>query len=184
MQAERGFILVMGVSGCGKSTVARILSDRLGATFVEGDAYHPPENLAAMAAGIPLTDDMRWGWLDRLAAAVKQAGPGLVVLACSALKRAYRDRLREGTPPMRIVFLTGSYDLLAARMTKRKGHFMPPALLQSQFADLQPPGPDEDALTFDVSAPPEAIAAEAARLIRENHPAKAPEPENQGGDTQ
>ncbi len=143
----------MGVAGSGKSTVARALADRLRAGFLEADLYHPPENIAAMSRGEPLDDGMRWGWLDAVGTAAAEAR-GTVVVACSALKRRYRDRLREKVGPMPIVHLAGDRALLARRMAERTGHFMPPSLLDSQFADLEPPGADEDAVALDVADPP------------------------------
>ena len=131
----------MGVCGCGKSTVAELYAARTGATLIEADGFHPPENVAKMSAGTPLTDEDRAGWLaamaDRLAAG-KARGEAMV-LTCSALKLAYRDRLRQGDPDLFFVFLDGSRELLQARMDARKGHFMPPGLLGSQLATLERP---------------------------------------------
>ncbi len=152
----------MGVAGCGKSTVGRVLADRLGWDFGEGDDLHPAANVAKMAAGRPLTDGDRrpWlalvrGWIDEHVAAGQ---PG--VLTCSALKRAYRDVLRD--PHVVFVHLSGGRAQLAARLAARRGHYMPVALLDSQLADLEPPGPDEQALTVDIAAPP---ADQAARIV-------------------
>ena len=153
-QSRRGGrVVVMGVSGCGKSTVGRGLAARLGVGFIEGDELHPPRNVARMAAGTALTDADRAGWLDALAeriAAARAAGQGLV-LACSALKRAYRDRLRAADPGLRFVHLHGDAELLRARMAQRSDHYMPPSLLASQLATLEPPAADERAATFDIS---------------------------------
>ncbi len=154
-------VVVMGVCGCGKSTVGRQLAAALGAEYVEGDEFHPPENVARMAAGIALTDEDRQGWLEALArqlAAARGAGRTLV-LSCSALKRSYRDVLRRGAPDILFVHLTGSRELLAQRMNARAGHYMPASLLMSQLATLEPPGPDENALSFDIAQVPEAIVA-------------------------
>ena len=157
----------MGVCGCGKSTVGQQLAAALGAglaefvEFVEGDQFHPPENVARMAAGIALTDADRQGWLEVLArqlAAARAAGRTLV-LSCSALKRSYRDTLRHGAPDLLFVHLAGSRELLAQRMAARAGHYMPASLLDSQLATLEPPGADENALSFDVALAPEAIIA-------------------------
>ena len=151
----------MGVCGCGKSTVGQQLATARGVEFVEGDLFHPAENVARMAAGIALTDTDRQGWLaalaDRLAAA-RGAGRGLV-RSCSALKRSYRDMLRRGAPELLFVHLPGSRELLAARMADRPGHYMPASLLDGQLAILEATGPDENALTFDVAQAPESIVA-------------------------
>ena len=137
-------IVVMGVSGCGKSTVGRLLADNLGLDYLEGDDLHPPENVARMAAGVALTDADRQDWLQALAQRLADAranGRGLV-LSCSSLKRSYRDILRMGSPDVHFVHLHGARDLLAARMTARPGHYMPPSLLDSQLATLELPGAD------------------------------------------
>ncbi len=152
-------LLVMGVCGTGKTTVAKALADRLGAAFIEADAYHSPEAVARMASGEPLNDTHRWDWLDRIAAAA-DAVPGRAVIACSALKTVYRDRLRATLPGMGIIHLYGSRQLLADRMTARTDHFMPISLLDSQFADLQAPeGPE--VLAVDVALPREAVVTRA-----------------------
>jgi gluconokinase len=151
--ARPAVLVLMGVSGCGKSTVAGLLADRLGWPLEEGDALHPPANVAKMAAGHPLTDDDRWPWLALVARWIRDrvaAGePGIVT--CSALRRAYRDRLRD--PHVVFVYLHGSRRLIAERLAARHGHFMPPALLDSQFATLEPPGPDEQAITVEIADP-------------------------------
>ena len=146
-------VVVMGVSGTGKSTVGAALADALGIPFVEGDDLHPAANVAKMAAGIPLTDADRAPWLDAVAAALESP----VVVACSALKRRYRDRLREAAPGLALVYLHGTAELLAARMEGREGHFMPTALLQSQLDTLEEPAPDEDAIPVDVALRPDEI---------------------------
>ena len=149
----------MGVAGCGKSSVGAALSERLGIPYRDGDDLHPPANVAKMAAGTPLGDEDRWPWLDRVAAVLSTGAP--VIVGCSALRRAYRDRLRQGAgAPVRFVHLAGDCALVAARMAARQGHFMPAALLDSQFATLEPPGPDEDALTVSI-APTTAQVVEA-----------------------
>lgn len=151
--------VVMGVSACGKSTVGRALAQARGASYLDGDDFHPPENVALMAAGQPLTDADRQGWLlalsQRLAEA-RAAGEG-VVLSCSALKHGYRDLLRQGAPDLVLVFLHGSRELLAARIAARTEHYMPASLLDSQLATLEPPQPDENALDFDVALTPRQI---------------------------
>ena len=152
-------LVVMGVSGSGKSTVADRLAARLGWRYEDGDKFHPPANVAKMSAGHPLTDEDRWPWLqaiaheiDRLSAAGQRA-----VIACSALKRSYRDILVHGRDDVRIVFLSGTQDLIAERLAARKGHFMPPDLLASQFKTLEPPQPGERPITVSIDAPVETI---------------------------
>lgn len=157
-------VVVMGVSGCGKSSVGEALGRLLDVPYFDGDDLHPAENVAKMAAGVPLTDADRWPWLDRVAAVL--AGQAPVIVGCSALKRAYRDRIRAGAGgPVRFVHLAGSRPVIEARMAARTGHFMPAALLDSQFAALEPPGPDE-AVTLDVARPVAEIAAAAADWLR------------------
>lgn len=143
-------ILVMGVSGCGKSTVGSSLADAIGAIFLEGDDFHPAENIAAMRAGQALTDTMRRPWLEAIATAAKQMQPRTVVIACSALKRSYRDLLRERLGTLMLVHLQGSVDEIDARLRSRSGHFMPASLLASQFSTLEVPTPDEGALALPV----------------------------------
>lgn len=151
-------LVIMGVSGCGKTTVGEALSGRLGIPFRDGDRLHPPENVEKMRSGKALTDLDRWPWLDRVAAALKDEAP--LLIGCSALRRIYRDRIRAGAGgPVRFVHLAGSRAVIAARMADRPGHFMPLSLLDSQFATLEPPGADEAALTVDVDQPLEAIVA-------------------------
>lgn len=149
----------MGVSGAGKTAVGERLAGALRIGFVEGDRLHPPENVARMSAGIPLTDDDRRGWLETIADRLRDARAheaGLVI-ACSALKRRYRDILRLADPDVRFVHLSGTRTLVAERLDQRAGHFMPAALLASQFDALQPPDADEGAWTVDVSAPIDEI---------------------------
>jgi len=145
-------VLVMGVSGSGKSTLARALAERLAVPFVEGDDLHPPANVALMAAGTPLTDADRQGWLRAVAARLQTAEVSGAVVACSALKRSYRDLLRAAAPGLRLVHLAGSPALLDARLRARPGHYMPASLLPSQLRTLEPPQPDENALTLDIRA--------------------------------
>ena len=155
-----GAIVVMGVCGCGKSTVGRAVSLRLGCAFIEGDALHPPANVVKMSSGQPLQDEDRWPWLDQLGAVLGAAAreQGSAVAACSALKRAYRDRLTEAARmPVRFVHLVGAPELLAARMSARKDHFMPPGLLDSQLATLEALQPDEVAVMLDVAQPPDRL---------------------------
>lgn len=161
-------VVVMGVSGCGKTTVGRALAAAAGWRYVEGDELHPPENVALMAAGTPLTDADRQGWLEKIAALLGEAAAcdeGLVV-TCSALKRRYRDLLRGPAPGLRFVFLHGPQSLLAERMAARQGHYMPASLLQSQLATLEPPAPDEAALGLPIGPAPHALAAVAEAWLR------------------
>jgi gluconokinase len=154
-------VLLMGVSGAGKTTIGTRLAEALGARFHEGDAFHPPANVAKMARGEPLTDDDRLPWLAAIAAAIgraDQAGEP-AVFACSALRRRYRDILRGAAPELRLVHLDGSEALVRGRLEARTGHFMPPALLPSQFRTLEPPEPDEQPIVIDIAAPPELIVA-------------------------
>ena len=151
-------LVVMGVSGSGKTTVAALLAGRLGWDFEDGDDFHPPANVAKMHGGTPLTDEDRWPWLHAIAAwidAVRTAG-GHGVVACSALKRAYRDILLTG-PDVRLVYLQGSRDLIGQRQAARHNHFMPATLVDSQFAALEEPGPDEHPLIVSVEPRPVLI---------------------------
>lgn len=161
-------IVVMGVSGCGKSTVGEAIARTLGCDFRDGDAFHPAANVEKMRSGAPLTDDDRWPWLDAISAhvaALERTG-GHVVIACSALKRAYRDRLRASGAAIRFVHLAGSFALIDARMKAREGHFMPASLLESQFATLEPLGADEDSVSVPIDGDPAGIAAEAIARLR------------------
>jgi gluconokinase len=166
---SRRFVM-MGVSGAGKSLIGILFARALGVPFVEGDALHPPDNVARMAAGIALTDADRAGWLQDIADRLAQARTehrGMVV-ACSALRARYRDVLRAGDPDVTFVHLTGRRDLIAERMTHRIGHFMPATLLASQLETLEPPLPNECAWTCDISGSPEdIIAALVARVHAE-----------------
>ena len=146
-------IVIMGVSGCGKSSVGEGLAARLGLSYRDGDDLHPPANVDKMRVGIPLTDADRWPWLDRVAQVLATDAPVIV---------AYRDRLRAGAGgPVRFIHLAGSCEVIAGRMAARTGHYMPTSLLDSQFAALEPPGPDE-ALALDIDQPLEAIITAAA----------------------
>jgi gluconokinase len=162
-------IVVMGVCGCGKTTIGQKLAERLDAAFVEGDELHPASNKDKMAAGIPLDDDDREPWLDAIAAKAAELlsrAPCLVV-SCSALKRSYRDRLRTAGQDLKLVYLTGSKSLLQARMNERRGHFMPPGLLDSQLATLQVPEADETAIRLDIAEPPDAIVERAFAFLKQ-----------------
>ena len=157
----------MGVSGSGKTTVAKALAEHLGWRFQEGDALHPPQNVAKMAAGTPLSDADRWPWLTAIAAVIdgwRAAGVSGIV-TCSALKRAYRQVLVGDRADVRLVYLAGSKALIAGRMAARKGHFMPAALLDSQFATLEPPEADETPIVVDIGPEPAAIVAELVHRV-------------------
>ncbi|TSB21320.1 gluconokinase [Streptomyces sp. NBC_01525] len=159
-------IVVMGVAGTGKTTIGPLVAEALGVPYAEGDDFHPPANIAKMSAGTPLDDADRGPWLDAIGAwAHERAGRGGVV-SCSALKRGYRDRLRAAAPEVVFLHLTGDRALIERRMAERKGHFMPTALLDSQFATLEPLGADERGVAVDVSGTPEEIAARAADALR------------------
>ena len=142
-------VLVMGVSGAGKTTLGSRLAERLGCEFIDADEHHPPSNVAKMAAGIPLEDADRWPWLDKLNSLITARRDA--VLACSALKAVYRDRLLQGVGEHRIVYLRGSAQLIASRLAERKHRYMPPSLLASQFAILEPPA---ESITVDVDGTP------------------------------
>jgi len=154
-------VLLMGVSGCGKTTVGARLAAALGAVFHEGDTFHPAENVAKMARGEPLNDDDRAPWLAAIAAAMARAERAgeTAVFACSALRRRYRDLLRAACPDLRLVHLSGDETLVRGRLEARRGHFMPPTLLPSQFRTLEPPDAGEHPIVIDVAAPPELIVA-------------------------
>ncbi|CAL9288341.1 gluconokinase [Streptomyces griseoincarnatus] len=158
-------VVVMGVAGTGKTTIGPLLAARLGVPYAEGDDFHPQSNIAKMSAGTPLTDDDRWPWLDAIGDwAQGRAGLGGVV-SCSALKRSYRDRLRAAAPGVVFVHLTGDRALVEDRMSHRQGHFMPTALLDSQFATLQPLEPDEAGVAVNVTGSPEKITERAATAL-------------------
>jgi gluconokinase len=160
-------LVVMGVSGCGKSTVAALLAGWLDWPFEEGDALHPEANVEKMAAGHPLTDEDRRPWLARVSAWIDErldAGCNGIV-TCSALKRGYRDVLDHRGTGVVFVYLAGDQDTIAARLTARQGHFMPSALLRSQFADLEEPAPDEPAIRVDVGPSPPEIAGQVRERL-------------------
>ncbi len=163
-------LIIMGVSGCGKSTVGQRLAQRLGVPFLEGDALHPPHNVALMAAGTPLTDADRADWLEAIAhrLAGLQTDEGLVV-SCSALKRIYRDRLRAASPDLQFVHLHGDHSVLADRIRQRQGHYMPATLLASQLATLEIPSADEAALSLDIAEPADRLVAHIEHHLQLNH---------------
>ena len=167
-RGKRIALVVMGVSGSGKSTVAAGIADALGLGFIDGDGLHSPESVARMQAGTPLTDDDRWPWLERIAARLADdvQWPAGLVIACSALRRAYRDRIRAGAPGVRFVFLDGPAEVIRARMAGRSGHYMPESLLASQLQTLEPPGADEpDVQRLGIGQPVEALIDAAVRAL-------------------
>jgi gluconokinase len=161
-------LIVMGVSGSGKTTIADSLAERLGWTFEDGDRFHPASNVAKMSAGQPLTDEDRWPWLQAIADEIDRvckAGEHAVI-ACSALKHAYRDILVHGRSDVRIIYLKGTQELIAGRLALRKDHFMPSGLLTSQFKTLQPPGTDENPVTVSIDAPVETIVDDIVMQLK------------------
>jgi gluconokinase len=154
-------VIVFGVSGAGKTTIGQLLAEQLGWPFYEADDFHPRANIEKMRDGRPLTDEDRWPWLERLREQIARSltTKENVVLACSALKRAYRERLRV-SDDVKFVFLLGDYALVERQLRHRRRHFMNPALLKSQFADLEEPGPDEDAITIELGRTPQELVEE------------------------
>lgn len=166
-------LIVMGVSGCGKTTLATALSERLGLAMVDGDDLHLPESVAKMRSGIALQDADRWPWLDRIGAALSQAqDPGCVV-ACSALKRVYRDRIRQQAGDVSFIFLDGDFDVIEQRMRQRQHHYMQPGLLDSQFRTLEKPQADEtDVIRLAITEPVQHLVAQALQALHSRlHPA-------------
>jgi gluconokinase len=160
-------LVVMGVSGSGKTTVGTLLAETLQWEFGDADKFHPRANVAKMKEGIPLTDDDRWPWLHAIAAWIDKtrAAGACGVVGCSALKRRYRDILIGARTDVRLVYLKGSEQLIARRMAARHGHFMPPSLLASQFAALEEPGPDERPITVSIEPQPREIVAQILSLL-------------------
>ncbi len=158
-------VVIMGVSGCGKTTVGQLYAQGHGWKFLDADDYHSPENIAKMRQGVPLQDEDRWPWLDRLNGLLKEASTQgeSFVLACSALKQRYRDRIAQGLPELRWVYLKGNFDLLRARLEARKGHYMKAGLLESQFAALEEPS---DAFILDISRPPAELVDQLSAALR------------------
>lgn len=161
-------LIVMGVSGSGKSTVAGALGQRLGWRFEDGDSFHPASNVEKMRAGHPLTDEDRWPWLNAIADEIERVcrGGGHIIIACSALKHTYRDVLLRGRSDVRFVFLRGTKELIAERLAQRKGHFMPPGLLKSQFDTLEPPETSEHVITVSIDETVEAIVDGIVRQLK------------------
>lgn len=159
-------VVVMGVAGTGKTTIGPLLAAALGVPYAEGDDFHPPANIAKMSAGTPLDDADRLPWLDAIGQWAHSRAELGGVVSSSALKRSYRDRLRAAAPDAVFLHLTGDRALIEQRMAERKGHFMPTALLDSQFATLQPLGDDEAGIAVDVSGTPEEITEHAVAALR------------------
>lgn len=174
-------IVVMGVSGCGKTTIGDLVARGLGIPFLDGDSLHPVENVAKMAAGTPLTDHDRWPWLATVGTELANAGRGGLVLACSALRRSYRDAIREQAPDTIFLHLHGSKEVLRERTEGRTGHFMPPALLDSQLATLEPLDADEAGIVVDIAAPVSEVVADAqARIAAVGRSSSMPDPGVEG----
>ena len=167
MRVDVEHVVVMGVSGTGKSTVARGLAQRLGRLFVEGDDLHPPANVERMSAGVPLTDDDRWPWLGavRDAMSAHAAAGTSTVVACSSLRRVYRAVLREATGTVRFVLLDVDPEVLRDRVAHRRGHWMPPSLLQSQLDTLEPLQADEDGIVLEVVGSPDRVVRDAVAAL-------------------
>jgi gluconokinase len=160
-------LIAMGVSGCGKTTIGELLAERLKCDFADADSFHSQANKDKMHQGIPLTDDDRWPWLKAIRKSIeeKQADGTTHVYACSALKRVYRDILRDGDKDVTFVYLKGTPELLQERIKTRKGHFFDPALLQSQLDTLEPPGPDE-AIEVNIALSPDEIANDVLTEVK------------------
>jgi gluconokinase len=170
-----GAAVVMGVASCGKTSVGEALAKRLGAAFTEGDRLHPKANVEKMSAGIPLTDEDRWPWLEQVGAALQ--GEAGRIASCSALKRAYRERIAAcAGRPVWFVFLDGSRALLEQRIAARSNHFMPASLLASQLATLERPGANERAMAFDIAQPIDTIVASASDWLLSRTEAPWPKP--------
>jgi gluconokinase len=161
-------VVVMGVSGAGKTTIGKLLAERLGWEFADGDEFHPRENVKKMRSGVPLTDEDRLPWLQAIAQWIdemrRQGNPAIT--ASSVLKRSYRDIVIGKRPDVRLVFLEGSRDLIARRVAARRGHYMPASLLDSQFDTLEPPGPDENAIRVSIEPAPEKIVSDIIEQLR------------------
>ncbi|WP_457974829.1 gluconokinase [Arthrobacter sp. D1-17] len=154
-------VIVMGVSGCGKTTIGDLVARELGVRFLDGDTLHPVENVAKMAVGTPLTDEDRWPWLAIVGSELAAAGPDGLVLACSALRRRYRNAIRAQAPDTVFLHLHGSREVLGSRLEGRSGHFMPAALLESQLATLEPLEEDEPGVVVDIDSPVQQVVRDA-----------------------
>jgi len=164
------YAIVMGVSGCGKTSVGEGLSRSTGIRFVDGDALHPQANVDKMSAGNPLTDEDRWPWLEAIGREFAKS-PEPLIIGCSALKRSYRDKISHHAGAMvTFIHLTGTREIISNRMQARKDHFMPPTLLDSQFAALEPPATDENSISIDIDQPLEAIIARSAQHLSRSRP--------------
>jgi gluconokinase len=165
----KSIFIVMGVSGSGKTTIASMLAQATGGTWLDADTFHSTENKAKMNAGVPLTDEDRWPWLaslnQKLLSVAAEQGP--VFLACSALKQKYRDRLIEDLPATQFIYLKGSFELIRSRLEQRRHHFMPPQLLESQFSDLEEP---KDSLILDISRPADQLLKDFEQMARRANP--------------
>jgi gluconokinase len=161
-------IVVMGVSGAGKTTIGKLLAERLGWDFRDGDEFHPPANVEKMRSGVPLTDEDRWPWLRAVSQWIDETRreKRRAVTAPSVLKRSYRDIVIGGRPDVRLVFLDGAPELIARRVTARRGHYMPATLLDSQFATLEPPGADEDPIRVSIEPAPDKIVSNIIEQLR------------------
>jgi gluconokinase len=169
MTAAQKFV-IMGVSGCGKSSVGAALGEKLGVPYIDGDDLHPASNIAKMSKGLPLNDDDRWPWLAKVGETLA-ASTGCAIIGCSALKRIYRDKIRDAVAePVLFIHLAGSREVIGARMGKRAGHFMPGSLLDSQFATLEPPQSDELALTVNIDQSLEGIISAILAALEEAKP--------------
>jgi gluconokinase len=168
MHHDPAVLVIMGVSGSGKSTIGVLLAGRFHWELADADSFHSAANLQKMRSGIPLTDEDRWPWLHAIAAWIDETRRGgrRGIVTCSALKRSYRDILIDGRQDVRLVYLKGDKELIEQRLAKRHGHFMPAVLLQSQFDTLEEPGPDENPIVVSVAAKPEAIAAQVIAALR------------------
>lgn len=174
-------VVVMGVSGCGKTTIGDLVARELGVPFLDGDSLHPVENVAKMAAGTPLTDEDRWPWLATVGAELAKAGDGGLVLACSALRRSYRDAIREQAPDTVFLHLHGTKEVLGSRLEGRSGHFMPTTLLDSQLATLEPLEADEAGFVVDIAVPVDVVVASALADITSAVPAVSAGTASAGG---
>jgi gluconokinase len=165
MEQRAPSVVVMGVTGCGKSTIGKLLSEKLGVPYEEGDSLHPQANIAKMAAGHPLTDEDRAPWLAAIAGWITEHAPAGGVVSCSALKHKYRDLLRQGDPQVWFLHVDVDRDTIVKRVSERKGHFMPASLVDSQFAALEPLSPNEAGAAIDGTRSPDEIVSEALRQL-------------------